>query len=894
LSGFTLAQIQTTAAQTSSDASKLSDVALTTPTPTPHPDDIRWDDRFEMPGVDYNVAAIAVDGTDIYVGGVAAPYILRWDGRRWYSLGAGVNGKVYAILVHGDDVYVGGEFTQASMVTANSIAKWNKTTGKWSAVGSGVGPLSRYNSQTSINTLAWLNDELIVGGDRFTRIDSVDAYAIAKFNPATNQWSSMGKGVTQGYDYAGQVYTLNVGSNGKLYVGGDFKLAESTSQLTVNNIAEWDSTTNQWRALGTESTVGTDKAVTALTSVGDLLYIGGKFTTAGGITVNRIAQWSTGGQTWGTLKSGITTQYDWDAGVNTLAEFAGLLYVCGDFATAGGIVARNCAKWNPTTLEWAAMNVGDDFEEVDTVVAGTGRLYIGGKFTVVNNQSVNKIAAYDGTDFHALGLGIEGDQLYDGAYTMAVHPNGQVFVGGQFTHLGGKPARNIGIWDGSQWITIGNTDRNVYALAIWQDDVYVAGEFTTINQMSANHIARWSIREQKWYPLGSGVDGIVVALTVAPDGTLFVGGKFTAAGNVSARNVAMWTPATSTWAKLGRGDELRPSYNGIYVLLADAEGVYIGGYIPKLCFSDTPCYSWEGWSVNNLTYWKRATNEWYRFGEGLSNAVSALALAEDGLYVGGRFTKAGSVATTGIAKLGEAGWSAVSNGIAGCGILTSVYELTVIGQDVYVSGCFTIAGSVTANNIARWNLQTQTWSPLGSGLDVDPGKAYDLRRDFQPFATNGSTLFVGGSIDRAGGKPSSGIALWSLTAPTPTPTPLPKLTAQSNTTGAPGSRFVFTGSGFPANHQVSVSLLKTEISAADSTQSLAGTIQSDANGHVSFTLVTPATLAAGNYYLAVGTVSTAITIDASAPLQQPTPQGESVTVEVIELSQRAFLPLVAR
>jgi hypothetical protein len=87
--------------------------------------------------------AVAVDGSDVYVGGsftsagdVAANHIARWDGGAWSALGAGTSGTVNAIAVSGGDVYVGGDFTGAGIVTANHIARWDGAT--WSALGTGT------------------------------------------------------------------------------------------------------------------------------------------------------------------------------------------------------------------------------------------------------------------------------------------------------------------------------------------------------------------------------------------------------------------------------------------------------------------------------------------------------------------------------------------------------------------------------------------------------------------------------------------------------------------------------------------------------------------------------------------------------------------------------------
>jgi len=86
------------------------------------------------------VQALAVNGTDLYAGGifttaggVPANYIAKWNGMSWSALGTGTGGSVWALAASGMDLYVGGGFGTAGGVTVNYIAKWNGTS--WSALG---------------------------------------------------------------------------------------------------------------------------------------------------------------------------------------------------------------------------------------------------------------------------------------------------------------------------------------------------------------------------------------------------------------------------------------------------------------------------------------------------------------------------------------------------------------------------------------------------------------------------------------------------------------------------------------------------------------------------------------------------------------------------------------
>jgi hypothetical protein len=117
------------------------------------------------------VLALAVSGGTLYAGGEfttaggnQANYIAQWDGTNWSSLGSGVSSgrfndtEVTALAVSGTDLYVGGTFIMAGDVAATNIAKWDGS--NWSALGSGF--------NANVNALATLNNTLYAGGDFIT------------------------------------------------------------------------------------------------------------------------------------------------------------------------------------------------------------------------------------------------------------------------------------------------------------------------------------------------------------------------------------------------------------------------------------------------------------------------------------------------------------------------------------------------------------------------------------------------------------------------------------------------------------------------------------------------------------------------------------------------------
>ena len=270
------------------------------------------------------VSAIAITGTDVFVGGVfsgaegvPAHCIIRWDGSMWHSLGYGTNAPVRALAVGSDGVYVGGSFTDAGGVSANHIARWDGST--WYPLGSGTNGI--------VNSIAISGTELYASG-HFTAAGGVSANNIARWNGST--WSPLGSGLTDN-SYA-RGYSVAI-SGTELYAGGVFTAAGGVS---TNNIARWNGST--WSPLGIGISGDQSMRVSAIAVNGGDLYVGGRFTTAGGVSVNNIARWD--GASWSPLDSGL------NGPAYAIEPRGNDLIVGGNFTTAGGVESGQFGIWH--------------------------------------------------------------------------------------------------------------------------------------------------------------------------------------------------------------------------------------------------------------------------------------------------------------------------------------------------------------------------------------------------------------------------------------------------------------------------------------------------------------------------------------------------------------------
>ena len=515
----------------------------------------KWDGASWSPlgsGVNGDVLALAVyqtsyagDPPTLFAGGsftaagsVAAMRIARWNGSSWARAGIGMDGDVEVLAVHqssyGLALMAGGSFTTADGRAANRIATWNG----WSWYGTaemngGVAALAEYDDGGG--------PALYVGGE-FTSADGVPANHIAKL--AGSGWSPLrSKGMNS------RVAALAVYDDGggpALYAGGDFT---SVAGVTANRIAKWDG--SRWSALGS----GLSSSIHALAVYDDgggpALYAAGSFLHAGGVRVNGIARWD--GSSWSALRSGVSGY------VHALAVYDGgggpALYAAGVFARAGGMPVNHIARWDGSNWSSVGGGFGGGWGEGVSALAvyddGAGpALYAGGTFSTAGGVPAKDIARWNGSGWAPLGSGMGGTYAY--VMSFAVHDDGggpALYAGGQFASAGGVAANHVAKWDGASWSPlgggVGEGNSYLFALAVFDDGsgpaLYAGGSFTSVGGVVAKHIARWN--GTSWSELGSGVDGRVFALAVYDDGggpALFAGGEFSSALDSGDSYLAKW------------------------------------------------------------------------------------------------------------------------------------------------------------------------------------------------------------------------------------------------------------------------------------------------------------------------------------------------------------------
>jgi hypothetical protein len=195
--------------------------------------------------------------------------------------------------------------------------------------------------------------------------------------------------------------------------------------------------------------------------------------------------------------------------VYALAVYQGLLYVGGLFDTAGGVSAAYIASWDGCA--WRPLGSGLNNNPHDLAAYG-GYLYAVGNFTQAGGNSVGYMARWNGSSWSSVGSGLNGVGKNLTVYADPVHGSVLITVGG-FTQAGGVSASYVARWNGSSWSAVGSgTNDFVRTIVADGSDLYVGGDFTQAGGGSANYVARWN--GTSWSALGTGMNQWVYELAL--------------------------------------------------------------------------------------------------------------------------------------------------------------------------------------------------------------------------------------------------------------------------------------------------------------------------------------------------------------------------------------------
>lgn len=387
----------------------------------------------------------------------------------WNPLGQGINGPVYSLNEWDPDgigpspklLIAGGLFTGAGTANANSIAAWNGSA--WTPLATGMsGPI--YALATFDEDGSGPNAPRLFAGGSFTSAGSLNATNIARWDGTS--WTPVIIGSSDGPNcspfYTTAVYALQSISYftamPQLAVGGAFcRVAGTPAQA----FALWDGT--QWRVTAS-STPTYVYAICEYSTFPSARL--GYFAGDSGSTFSHVYRF------YGAPTQQVDVVASIQSGSTGGTAFAmevfdedgsGPLYeeviIGGVFPHYIAAIDRvdNLLKFNGNRLAPLSYNASPNaavyaLASFDPDGAGGERevLVSGGVFTAIGTQSMNRIAAWNGSAWSMLGSGM--NQPVFALHSFDPDDAGtelpMLIAGGEFSDAGGMPAARIAAWAG--------------------------------------------------------------------------------------------------------------------------------------------------------------------------------------------------------------------------------------------------------------------------------------------------------------------------------------------------------------------------------------------------------------------------------------------------------------
>ncbi len=657
-----------------------------------------------------------------------------------------VNGAIKAIVAdNAGGWFIGGLFTSVGGVPVTNLVhiRADKTVDtNWVA-----------NPDDAVLALVSSSDKLYVGGS-FLHISGQPHSLLAAIDPATGagflSWT--GKVTTTFPKPSVNALAL---ADGRLYIGGYFSFINGAPREHVGSVDAANGADNSWYPNGyTGAEAGA--RVDALAISGSVLYVGGTFSSIGGLQSNAVPRHYLAALD--TTKDLGASVLPWNPDANgpvtSFALSCDTVYAGGSFTSIGGQARSRIAAVDLATGLATAWNPGANSTVLAVALAGN-TIYAGGKFTQIGGQAREFLAALDTTtgeatlwhpkaDFGVAGISISGGAVIAGG---ALGPGGKLRSNAAaFDVRTGQPLDwNPQITDCTS--ISGFCYEGVYAMAASSNLIYFGGPFRSINGQSRNHagaVDSVSGAVSGWHP---NADGIIETL-LNFGGAVYAGGRFTSIGGQTRTNLAALDPAT------GLATGWNPGPNDKVTALAGlGSTIYSGGLFTRI----------GGQLRNRLAALDSSTGAATAWNPNVNDQVSAISISGPTVYVGGQFSKVSTQAVNRLAALD------ISTGSASCWLPTpqlvtpagktnsaAVNALIASGNLVYAGGSFTLVAGQPRNNLSAINTNCPgapaPWDPNAdqsvSALVLSRGVAYSggffqtvggqYRPYFAVFPPNGS------------------------------------------------------------------------------------------------------------------------------------------------------------
>jgi len=568
--------------------------------------------------------------------------LAMYDGQNWQYIGAGKpnsTGGIYRGYELNytewlDEIHIGGNFNTfnddpANPAPGNYILTYQLSQDFYFDLDGGLTQAAAGPEVSSITYWGRVQGDLFFSGN-FTEADSVPVNFITryKYGWPEGQHTNTGQGA---HDQCDEIRALNYFNRFDkfLIVGGKFS---KIGDIYANSLAAYDPDEGFSPLYGAELKRDFSDPIVNDVFIDNLknIWVGGRFDSLYHTIGTSLFKRNTPGLAVYRSFLGLWVPTFNSLGGNgevfAISQFKGEMVVGGDFTDINGTPAKGLAFQDTSNSSWVELAQIDGGRVEDILNVGDSLLYIAGTFSQVNGQNIAGVAVYDGTSWSGLG---QNFAFYDDVYALGWDSlNNELIVGGFFDRVrqsNGNDLMTEGLafWDGTTWSTRGSVSAQftsppeyapiVHSIASrGNGEIFIGGEFSGINGVNAERIAKW-LPGIGWQALKDGgvrenscflsQNPAVKALHVSEkENKLFLGGTFNQSGLEQAGKFAS------------------------YGLGANPETPIIDSHFTLACF---PLYIRADSSFKNI-HWSFGGNDyWQEIPQGFMTAP------ERWLYVGG-------------------------------------------------------------------------------------------------------------------------------------------------------------------------------------------------------------------------------------------------------------------
>ncbi len=332
------------------------------------------------------------------------------------------------------------------------------------------------------------------------------------------------------------VKSIDLQSDGKIFVGGDFTTFNSVSQKKLVRLNA-DGSKDNSLDIGS----GFNNVVSSITLQPDgKLIVGGNFTFFREGAQNRLTRLTISGTRDQSFVIGKGFDND---GYHVALQPDGKMLVGGKFTSFNGDSQNRLTRLNADGSRDYSFNIGTGFnssmgsgynETRPIVLQPDGKILVGGAFDTFNGGSQRSLVRLhsDGTKDNSFDIGT-GFDLFSIVQSIALQPNGKILVGGTFSTFNGVNQPKLirlnanGTYDNSFASHV--FENSVNEVVVQPDGkILVCGFFVVLDGLAQKRLVRLNVDGTKdtSFDIGTGFNNWAASIELQPDGKILVSGPF--------------------------------------------------------------------------------------------------------------------------------------------------------------------------------------------------------------------------------------------------------------------------------------------------------------------------------------------------------------------------------